>query len=282
MVTRFLCLAALAAVSLPAQTETNKPETPFPAHKIIGNLYYVGSREFASYLFTTPQGHILINTGYDYALPRRKASVEKLGFKFSDIKILLTAEGHADHIGGCATFLEQTGAKLQVMAGDVDVVEKGGKGDFFYKITWPPCKVDRTLHDNDKVTLGGVELIARHTPGHTRGSTTFLTKIAEGGKTYDVVIAASPNPGKGYRLINNSIYPNITPDFKKTYDLLKSLNPDVWLGAHGSHHNMAAKFSRIGKGANPYIDPQGYRDYLARSEKAILQILRQQRMEAQR
>ncbi|MDX1978722.1 MAG: subclass B3 metallo-beta-lactamase [Bryobacteraceae bacterium] len=279
---RILLFAAFAATALLSQTVTNKPETPFPAHKIIGNLYYVGSREFASYLITTPEGHMLINSTYEYSLPRLKSSVEKLGFKFRDIRILLTSEGHADHIGGCAKFIQQTGARLHVMNGDVEVVENGGKGDFFYKIVWPGCKVDRVLHDSDKVKLGGVELTARHTPGHTRGATTFLMKVAEQGRTYDVVIAASPNPGKGYRLVDNSKYPNITADFKKTYDLLLSLPCDVWLGAHGSHHNMAAKYARIGKGPNPYIDPQGYRDYLMRSQRAILQLITQQRMEAAR
>lgn len=252
---------------LAQKQEAKQGDPPFPPHKIIGNIYYVGSLNSASYLITTPQGHMVINSGYQFLVPRIKANMEGLGFKMKDVKFLLTSEGHADHIAGCDPFIKESGASLYVMTGDAEVVSNGGHGDFAYKMYFEPCKVSRELKDGDTITLGGVTLTARHTPGHTRGATTFLMNVTEGGKTYKVVFAASPKVNPTYRLVDNIRYPQIASDYRRTFAILKSLECDVFLGAHGSDYNMQEKFRRIGKGANPFIDPQGYRTYVAEQQK---------------
>src|SRR5687767_13379131 len=165
---------------------------PFPAFRIAGNLYYVGSRGLASYLVTTPEGHILINSNLEASVPMLRASVEKLGFKFTDVKILLISHAHWDHNAGSALIKAQTGAKYMVMAEDAGAVESGGKTDFHYagdpQTLYKPTKVDRVLRDGDKVELGNAVLVARLTAGHTKGCTTWTMKVPEDGKTYDAVI----------------------------------------------------------------------------------------------
>src|SRR5712671_6718080 len=189
---------------------------PFPPHRIIGNVYYVGSQGLASYLITTPEGHILINSNLETSPPLIRASVEKLGFKFSDVRILLISHAHWDHDGGSAAVKALTGATYMVMDGDVSVVESGGKTDFRYGNTptslYPPTKVDRVLHHGDEVKLGGTTLVAHLTPGHTKGCTTWTMKVKDAGKTYNVVIVGSPNVNPGYKLVDNSLYPKIESD----------------------------------------------------------------------
>src|SRR3954470_12118241 len=143
---------------------------PFPAHQVIGNVYYVGSKDLASFLITTPEGHILINSGFERTVPLIRKSVESLGFKMSDIKILLASHAHSDHVAGHARMRELTGAKVYVMRGDDAVIASGGKGQYLYADSrWTPCPVDRVLEDGEDVKLGGATLVARRTPGHTRG-----------------------------------------------------------------------------------------------------------------
>ncbi len=245
-------------------------EPDFPPHKIVGNIYYVGSQSFASYLITTSQGHIVINSCLQYLVPRIKANIEKLGFRFKDVKFLLTSESHADHIAGCDPFLKETGASLYVMNGDDRIVSQGGAGDFAYKMFWEPCKVSRVLNDFDRVVLGDVTMVARHTPGHTPGATTWLIQTREGGKLYSVAIVASLNVNRDYKLIGNTRYPQIADDYRRSFAILKPLTADVFLGAHGSDHQMQQKYARIGRGPNPYIDPRALPAYVAEREKAFL------------
>src|SRR4051794_1720283 len=187
---------------------------PFPAHKVIGNVYYVGSKDLASYLITTPEGHILINSGFERTVPLIQKSVESLGFRMRDIKVLLASHAHSDHVAGHARMRELTGAKVYVMRGDDDVIRSGGKGQYLYAGSrWGPCPVDRVLEDGEEVKLGGVTLVARLTPGHTRGCTTWTWRAADGGKEYDVVVIGSPNVNPGYRLVGNADYPEIADDF---------------------------------------------------------------------
>jgi metallo-beta-lactamase class B len=253
----------------------------FPPHKIAGNLYYVGSKGLASYLVTTPQGNILINSSLEASVPLMRTSIEKLGFKISDTKILLISHAHWDHDAGSAAIKKLTGAQYMVMDADVSVVESGGKDDFQYgkspENLYPAAKVDRVLHDGDAVSLGGVTLIARKTPGHTKGCTTWTMKVTDGGKTYDVVIVGSPNVNAGYKLVNNSQYPQIAQDFETTFRVLKSLPCDIFLGAHGDYYGMTAKYARLQPGAaNPFIDPDGYRKYVAERERAFRDELKKQ------
>jgi len=254
---------------------------PFPPHHIVGNVYYVGSKGLASYLITTSEGNILINSSLESSLPLIRNSVEKLGFQFSDIKVLLISHAHWDHSAGSAQLKKLTGAKYMVMEGDVDVVESGGRTDFQYGQTpsslFAPTKVDRVLHDGDVVKLGDTVLAAHLTPGHTKGCTTWTLKAKENGKAYDVVIVGSPNVNPGYKLVNSVTYPRIASDYERTFRVLRSLPCDIFLGAHGNYYGMEAKFSKMKAGdGNPFVDPEGYKKYVAEREQAFRMELRKQ------
>jgi metallo-beta-lactamase class B len=277
---------APAATSAQSPTPTPAPANdwlvPFPAHPVIGDVYYVGSSGLASYLITTPEGHILINSSLEANVPMIQASVEKLGFRFTDVKILLISHAHYDHCAGSAKIKQLTGAKYMVLDADVPVVETGGKKDFQYGSTpedlYPPTKVDRVLHDGDEVKLGGVVLVAHKTAGHTKGCTTWTMKAKDdAGKTYDVVVVGSPNVNPGYKLANNTAYPEIAKDYEHEFAVLKSLPCDVFLGAHGSYYDMAAKYPKLNAGGpNPFIDPAGYKAYIADRESAFKEELKKQ------
>lgn len=243
----------------------------FPAFKIVGNVYYVGSRGLASYLITTSKGHILINSNLESSVSQIRDSVEKLGFRFSDVKILLISHAHWDHDAGSAAIKKLTGAQYMVMEGDVPVAESGGKADFQYPDGhYPPAKVDRVLHDGDEVKLGGVVLTARLTPGHTKGCTTWTLTANDTGRSHNVVIVGSPNVNPGYKLVNNARYPEIAADYEKMFRVLRQLPCDIFLGAHGSYYNMEAKFAQLKNGgANPFVDPEGYKSYVAEREQAF-------------
>ena len=271
---------ALFLVATPFSEAANPRDwdEPFPPHRIADNLYYVGSRGLSTYLITTPEGHILINSSFERTVPLIKASVEKLGFKFSDVKILLASHAHSDHVEGHALIAQLTGCKVYVMEGDDKVISSGGQRQYLYREPWRPCHVDRVLHDGEKVTLGGTTLTARLTPGHTRGCTTWTMQAKDGEKTRNIVIIGSPNVNEGYRLVRNSEYPEIAEDFARTFKVLKSLPCEVFLGAHGNYYGMEAKFARMksGAGPNPFIDPDGYRAYVAEREQAFLKTLQEQ------
>jgi metallo-beta-lactamase class B len=245
---------------------------PFPAFHIAGNLYYVGSKGLANYLVTTTQGNILINSDLESNVPMIRASIENLGFKFEDTKILLISHAHWDHDAGSAKIKEMTGAKYMVMDADVPVVESGGKTDFQYGncpgFLFPPAKVDRVLHDGDEVRLGDTVLVAHLTPGHTKGCTTWTMKVTESGKIYDVVIIGSPNVNPGYKLVHNKNYPQIAEDYERMWGVLKSLPCDIFLGAHGGYFGLEEKYPlmRAG-GVNPFIDPTGYKKFVAQKEQ---------------
>src|SRR3954447_1867595 len=140
--------------------------TAFPPHKVIGNIYYVGTRTLSSYLITTPQGHILINSTYERNVRTIERSVNALGFKFTDIRILLGTHAHGDDQEGDALVKEITGAQVLVMQEDVPALEAIGPGGKRHPI-------DRTLRDGEEVTLGGSTLVAHLPPGHTHGCTTW-------------------------------------------------------------------------------------------------------------
>ena len=261
-----LALAANASAQQPSPAELR----PFPPFRIAGNLYYVGSADLANYLVVTPAGNILINSDFPANLPLIKGSIEKLGFKFGDTKILLISHAHDDHDSGSAAVIRETGAKYMVMDADVPVVESGGKADFQYGATvrYAPAKVDRVLHDGDEVALGGTTLVAHLTPGHTKGCTTWTMKVSDTGNIYDVVIIVSPNINPGYKLVDNPAYPQIAQDYERTWSVLKSLPCDIFLGAHGSYFDLEEKYARMKPGApNPFIDPDGYKAYVAHKER---------------
>ena len=258
---------------------------PFPPYRIMGNIYYVGSQGLASYLITTPQGNILINSSLEKSVPLIRQSVEQLGFRFSDTKILLISHAHWDHCAGSAAVKELTGAKYMVMDADAPEIESGGKGNFQYGDSptsrYQPTKVDRVLHDGDEVRLGGTVLVAHLTPGHTKGTTTWTMKVADGGKTYNVVIVGSPNVNEGSKLVNNTLYPQIASDYERMFRVLKSLPCDIFLGAHGNYYGMEEKSARMKEGGpNPFIDPDGYKSYVEEREQAFHTELAKQKGEA--
>ena len=265
----------LAIVLVTARTPAQNDWTePFPAFRVAGNLYYVGSKGLANYLITTPKGHILINSDFEANVPLIRTSVESLGFKFSDIKILLISHAHADHCAGSAMIKKLTGAKYMVMEGDAAVVEAGGKTDFQYgnrpEGVYAPTAVDRVLHDGDEVKLGDAVLKARLTPGHTRGCTTWTMKVKDGSTVHDVVIIGSPNVNPGYVLVGNKSYPEIAKDFEKTFAVLKSLPGEYFLGAHGSYFDLERKYGLLkGGAATAFIDPDGYKAYVSEREQAF-------------
>jgi len=227
--------------------------TPFPHHKIIGNIYYVGTKSLGVFLVVTPQGNILVNSTYERNVPTIQKSVEQLGFKFSDIKILLGSHAHGDHMEGDALVKQLTGAQVIAMAEDVPALEAmkpGGK----------PHPIDKVIHDGDTVSLGGTTLVAHLTPGHSRGCTTWTLKADEGGKQYDVVIIGSFGTNPGFKLVNNTDAPAIAEEFNRAFKVARSLPCDVPLGSHPGMYNMEEKYAKLGKGGpSPFIDPAGYK-----------------------
>ena len=273
-----------AAAAIPAQA-ADTYLVPFPAHHVIANIYYVGSKGQANYLITTRAGNILVNSGLEGNVPMIKESIAKLGFKYSDTKILLISHAHFDHDAGSAQVVKDTGAKYDVMDADVPTVESGGKKDFQYsniaEDLYPPVKVARVLHDGDTVSLGGTVLTARLTPGHTRGCTTWTMKVRDGGKTLDVAIVGSPSVNPGYVLVGNKDYPGIVQDYEQTFKVLKALPVDVFLGAHGDYYGLDGKYPKLKDGAvNPFIDPAGYKAYIANREAAYRKELARQQAAA--
>jgi metallo-beta-lactamase class B len=241
----------------------------FPPHKVIGNIYYVGSESLSSFLFVTPQGNILLNSCFEATVPVIRSSVEKLGFKFTDIKILLGSHAHADHMEGDALVKELSGAQVMAMEQDIPALMKiqpGGK----------PHPLDKTLNDGDEVKLDGTTLVAHLTAGHTRGCTTWTTQVQEAGKAYDVVIIGSVGVNPGYILVNNKDVPDIAGEYQRSFKLLRSLPCDVPLGSHPSMYNLAEKYPKLGKGPNPFIDPEGYKHELDIQEHAFVEVLAKQ------
>ena len=284
-VLRGLIVVILMAGAVGKIWAQGKPEwtEPFPAFRIADNLYYVGSKDLVSYLVTTPEGDILINSSLKSSPALIEKSVESLGFKWSDVKILLISHAHWDHDAGSAKVVQLTGAKYMVMDADVPVVESGGKADFFYgkQDRYPVARVDRVLHDGDEVRLGGVVLVAHKTPGHTKGCTTWTMKVSDGGKQYDVVIVGSWNVNQGFRLVGRpgrpASYPGIAKDYERTFRVLKGLPCDIFLGAHGVYFGMLEKYGRMkAGGANVWVDPAGYQAAVAEREAAFEKELKRQ------
>ncbi len=248
---------------------------PFPAYKIIGNIYYVGTDDLGSYLIPTSAGNILINSDFDDTVPLIKASVEKLGFKFTDTKILLGSHAHGDHMDGDARVKELSGAQVMVMEQDIPAISRMTPGN-------KPHPIDRVLHDGDEVKLGGTTLVAHLTPGHTKGCTTWTMKTVEDGKSYNVVILGSIGVNPGYILVGNKDYPQIADDYVHGFQVLRSLPVDVFLGAHGRFFDMQAKYAKLQSGVkpNPFIDPAGYKAHLDLQEKNFRTELAKQQVAA--
>jgi metallo-beta-lactamase class B len=275
--------AMLLAVASGAQAQGAYPNPPNanPAYskpmqpvKILNNLYYVGTHDLGVYLITTSAGHILINTGVNDSAPAIRSNVEAVGFKLSDVKLLLATHGHWDHVGAMAEMKRLTGARMLMHEGDADMLETGGGIDFRFPngrgTIYEPVKVDQRLKDGDKVTLGDVDLTVHHHPGHTKGATTFTYTTREAGRTYNVAIInmASINPGVQVRFMPG--FPEILKAYKTTLARQKELKPDVWVASHAPQFNMYDKY-KPGDAYDPnrFVDPQGYQAKLAFYEKLV-------------
>lgn len=284
---RCLLLVGLTAALMWAQTAQElftrnvgtkeDQRTAFPPHKIIGNIYYVGTRSLASFLIVTPEGNILVDSTYEANVPVIRKSIEDLGFKFADTKILLGSHAHGDHMEGDARVKELTGAQVMVMEQDIPAISRmtpGGK----------PHPIDRVLHDGDEVKLGGATLVAHLTPGHTKGCTSWTMKVQDGGKSYNVVILGSIGVNPGYVLVGNKDYPQIADDYVRGFKTLRSLPCDVFLGSHARFYNMHEKYEQMTKvganGPNPFIDPAGYKAHLDLQEKNFRATLEEQQKAA--
>jgi metallo-beta-lactamase class B len=273
-----LLLAAATTLFADFNPSWNKPVQPY---RVISNIYYVGTNNLASYLIHTAAGNILINPSFEESVPLIRDSVEKLGFHFNDVKIILMSHAHDDHAAGSALAKKLTGGKLMVMDADVAEVEAGGVGDFYYNSRWAPAKVDRVLHDGDTVSLGGVTLTAHLTPGHTKGCTTWTTDVTDHGHVEHVVVVGSPNVNSGFKLVGNEKYPQIAADYAKTFRVLSALPCDVFLGAHGAYYGMDEKMKRMsGAAENVFIDPAGYKAYVSEREQAFRRELAKQQAAA--
>ena len=280
---RFLSLLLLAAY-LPSahaalgvvQADLNKPQMPF---KVIDDIYYVGTNDVGIYLIVTPKGSILLDSGFLETVPQVRANLATLGFKLEDVKILLVSQAHYDHVGGMAEMKHLTHGTLEVSRADAKQMADGGKDDYGFheRFMYTPVQADRILRDGDEVALGGVTLTAHLTPGHTKGCTTWTMTAEEGGKPYHVVFLCGVTV-PGYKLVDNPGYPDIVSDYEHSFDVLKALPCDVFLGAHGQYFGMQAKLAseHAHPGTNPFIDPAGYRRYLDDSEKGFQKLLAEQ------
>ena len=274
----FLCVCTLTA----AAQQNPDWTTPLPPFQIADNLYYVGSRDLAAYLITTPAGNILINANLETSPPQIRHSIEQLGFHYADTKILLNGQAHFDHMAGAAEVLRETHALNEVMQGDAGVVESGGRTDFLANTgslqTYPPAHVDRILHDGDTVTLGGFVLTAHLTPGHTRGCTTWTFRVHlpndPAGQLRNVVIVGGMSLWSDFHLLDlpghPASYPGVANDFRRTFRVLRSLPCDIFLGEHGSYFNLLGKLPRLPQeGPHTWIDPEGYRTAIDQAEQAF-------------
>ena len=262
-----LLLASLQPLDIPP--EWKEPIEPF---RIIGSIHYVGTAELASYLITTEEGHILLDTPCESETALVLESIRKLGFDPKDIKIVLNSQAHYDHTGGLRAIRELSGARLMAGAGDRELLGRGGRGDFAFgdRFPFPEVTVDRPLEDGDEIVLGDVRLAVRITPGHTRGASTYVTTVEEGGRTYQVVFPASLSVNPGVRLASPPSYQGIAEDFRRSLEILESLNPDVFLAAHGIFFGLRDKAERLRKGAapNPFVGGDEYTTWLSRMKTA--------------
>jgi metallo-beta-lactamase class B len=269
-----LLVVALSAGPMAAQDPHAAFNKPFPPFKVMDNIYFVGTEDLGSFLITTPAGHILINSDFETTVPQIRSAVEKLGFKFTDIKILLGSHAHGDHMEGDALVKELTGAQVVVMDQDVPALSRmtpHGK----------PHPMDRVIHAGEEVKLGGVTLVAHLTAGHTKGCTTWTLKAQEKGKTYNVVILGSIGVNPGYILVNNKDYPQIADDYVRGFKVLRALPCDVFLASHSRFYGMPEKYAKLKDGGpNPFIDPAGYRAHLDLQEKNFKEKLAEQQQAA--
>ncbi|MEI9958345.1 MAG: subclass B3 metallo-beta-lactamase [Ferruginibacter sp.] len=276
---------SLTAISLTAQKVkqphiTNKEwEQPFQPFRIAGNLYYVGTYDLASYLITTPKGNILINTGLASSAKQIEKNIKTLGFKLADTKILLTTQAHYDHNGAMAFIKNKTHAKLMADEKDAAELKDGGSSDYALgndTSSYKPVQPDRLLHNGDTITLGNMQLVMLHHPGHTKGSCSYLFTVKDEQRSWKVLIANMPSivTDKLFKTITS--YPDLAADYAYTFKAMKNIKFDIWLSSHASQFKMHSKY-QPGNAYNPaaFIDQPGYNAALEDLEKTYDEKMKQ-------
>lgn len=281
-----LCLGFLYPIHVAAQVdeESRSWNEPVKPYRVIGDIYYVGAKEVSSFLIVTNKGLILLDSGFHETLPQIRKNVEELGFSLADVKYLLISHAHYDHVGGMASLKKLTQATLIASEADAAMLARGGKDDpqLGNQFPFPEVKADQILKDGDRITLGDVIMTAHLTPGHTKGCTTWTMKAREGSDQFDVVFAGSIS-APGYKLVGNPLDPTIADNYEQAFRVLRKLRCDVFLAAHGSAFSMLekAKLKETGSGRNPFIDPDGYKNYIERNEQAFrVELKRQMNLKA--
>ena len=247
---------------------------PFPALHIVGNVYYVGTYDLASYLITTDQGHVLVNTGVGSSVPMIRSNVESLGFRFADIRLLLATHGHWDHVAGMAEIKRLTGAQMLMHEADVPVLEDGGNSDYRFLpkgrgAVYEPVRVDRRLKDGEVIRLGALAITAHHHPGHTKGATSFTFTTRDAGRDYRVGIMNMNGINEGVELLNSPGYPAIVTEYAGTFAKQKQISIDVFLSSHAGQFGLHEKY-KPGAAYDPnrFVDSAGYRAAVERAERA--------------
>ena len=275
-----LSIGALSASLEAQQTWKQLPVTkgeyvkPFPPLRIVGNLYYVGTYDLGCYLIVTPEGNILINTGINDSTRPIRENIEKLGFKFQDIKLLLATHGHWDHVGAMAEIKRMTGAKMWMEEHDAPMLESGGSLDYRFPegrgAIYEPVKVDRRLKDGDKFTFGGIEFTVMHHPGHTLGATSFSFTVQDGGKPYNVLLVNMASINPGVKVAGMPGFPGIKEAYLSTLAKQKQLKPQIWVSSHAAQFNMHKKY-QPGDAYDPnrFVDPDGYAAKIQMYEKLV-------------
>ena len=271
----FVWLYTAAALAAPGDySELHGPAwsgavEPF---RVVGNIYYVGAINIASYLITTPEGHILVDTGTQEMTRGVTQSIKKLGFKVSDIKIMLSGHAHFDHVGGHAAMQRATGAQVQALGDDAIAIASGKDRSPLGAEGWEPVKVDRTLKDGDTVSLGGTTLRAVLAPGHTPGCTVWTTTTRDEGtqrpaRSYEVAFYACMGPNLDVQLIGNPKFPKLVEQTMATFARLKQLKPDIYLLMHPKQQ-FEGKVAAIaaGKAPHPLYDPAGWKKLLSEGQ----------------
>ncbi len=274
---RFRVLALSAAFALavaaPVAAQNENWTRPFPGHRVIGNLYAVGTYDLAVFLVTSNEGHFLINTGLEDSTGLIRQNIEGLGFRFEDIRVLLQMQAHWDHTAALAEIKESTGAEMWATAGDAPVLEDGGFSDphFGGRQSFAPVEVDRIISDGDVLELGDARLTVVEMPGHTAGSSGYAMTVHEAGRDYNVIVANMGTINAGKQLVVDPTYPGVADDFAETFRKQKEMEIDVWVAAHGSQYNLHDKWAP----GNPYdpntfVDPDGFRLAVERLERLYL------------
>lgn len=261
-------LARNPPLFLKAARTLMKWDEPAEPAKVVGPIHFVGTRGLGSFLIAGSAGHVLLYTGMPGSGEMIETSITKLGFRPADVKVVLTGHAHVDHAGGHAYLKKATGAKIAMTREEVALFESGGKLDFQYgdyrEFAFDPATVDTVLRDEDEIKLGDITLKALLTPGHTKGSTTYVTTVVAGGKAYTVVFPDGTGVNPGYRVAGGPSYDGIAGDYRRTFRTLEGLKPDVWLTPHNEVDGLGAKLARVPKeGVAAWVEPDGYRKWVA-------------------